>query len=78
MPPLTENSSRVDWTEEQERTRGDEMFQALQANGITGDVASWLVDLAIRVRRLEARNLIGVLRNPLAAKNTDAQPTEES
>lgn len=38
-----------------ERRRGDEMFLALQMNGITGDVASWLVDLALRVRRLEKR-----------------------
>ena len=38
-----------------ELAKGDEMFYALQANGINGDVASWLVDLALRVKRLEGK-----------------------
>lgn len=33
---------------------GDEIHAALTANGCTTDLANWLVDLALRVRRIEA------------------------
>jgi len=70
MPPDTENEQP--WTREEELSRGDEIFRALQVNGITGDVASWLVDLAIRVRRLEAKAFIGTERNaPVCVISSD-------
>lgn len=75
MPPETEISRiGIPWTPEEELARGDEMFRLLQLNGIQGDVASWLVKLAIRVRRLEAKaNLLNPSQD---AKEPDMQPLD--
>lgn len=36
-----------------EKQVGDEIHAALCSNGVTSTVADWLVDLALRVRRME-------------------------
>ena len=54
---MTEEQKKIEATEKaNELLRGNEMFDALVRNGVNGSIASWLVDLALRVKRLENRD----------------------